>query len=81
MKEKLLNAEKEVEQFLEMTLPDGASQTQINEVRKAFISGMKNFYFHMMRLNFENKARAEKELELYVKDIDKLAKKYIFFCK
>ncbi len=78
MKEKILNAEQEVEHFLEMTLPDNASETQINETRKAFIAGMKNFYFHMMRLNFENESRAEKELDLYVKDIDILVKKYIF---
>lgn len=78
MRDKILTAEEEIESFLEVVLPANASQTQINEMRKAFISGMKNFYFHMMRLNYENESRAEKELELYVKEIDKLVKKYIF---
>lgn len=76
MREKIKTAENELEIFLEAILPDNASQVQINETRMAFIGGLYQSTVHIMQLSNLQEDEAEKQLSLYLDDIQKLVKKY-----
>ena len=77
MREKIKTAESELEIFLESILPDNASQVQINETRMAFIGGLYQATVHIMQLSNLQEDEAEKQLSLYLDDIQKLVKKYV----
>lgn len=72
-----INIEEQIEHFLEMILPDNASQVQINETRKAFVAGIFQGYQNVMAISELQEDNAEKELEYYSVELTKAITKYM----
>lgn len=72
-----LDIESKIDNFMEMTLPNNASQIQINEIRKAFIAGMCQSKCDIMYISTFEENSANDFLSTYVKNLNKIIDKYI----